>query len=66
MVIPALTADPTSIDSDEAGLKELARDVLGQAALSPAADEARSDLFKDRGTTAAGCRWRVAARARGR
>lgn len=44
-VIPAKLADPTSTGSDP-GLKQLAGAVLGEAATSPAADEARAALFK--------------------
>ncbi|MCW2496333.1 DNA polymerase [Jatrophihabitans sp.] len=45
-VIPALLADPQSTGSDADGLKELARDMLGTAAVAPNADEARAALFK--------------------
>jgi P4 family phage/plasmid primase-like protien len=44
-VIPAKLADPTSTGADP-GLKKLAPAMLGEAAVSPAADEARSALFK--------------------
>lgn len=44
-VIPAKLADPASTGSDP-GLKQLAPAVLGEAAVIPAADAARSALFK--------------------
>lgn len=44
-VIPAKLADPESTGSDPS-LKKLAPAVLGEAATSPAADEARKALFK--------------------
>lgn len=44
-VIPAKLADPASTGADPS-LKKLAPAVLGDAALSPAADEARKALFK--------------------
>jgi P4 family phage/plasmid primase-like protien len=44
-VIPAKLADPALTDSDP-GLKKLSTAVLGDAAVSKAADEARSALFK--------------------
>lgn len=44
-VIPAKLADPRSTGSDPS-LKKLAAAVLGAEAVSPAADEARSALFK--------------------
>jgi DNA polymerase I-like protein with 3'-5' exonuclease and polymerase domains len=44
-VIPAKLADPASTGSDP-GLKQLAGAVLGDAAVSPAADAARATLFK--------------------
>lgn len=44
-VIPAKLADPASTGSDP-GLKQLAGAVLGDAAVSPAADAARAALFK--------------------
>jgi hypothetical protein len=43
--IPAKLADPTSTGND-ADLKKLAASILGPAACSPAAEEARSGLFK--------------------
>lgn len=45
-VIPALLADPASTGSDAGGLKQLAAAVLGDNAVSPAADTARAALFK--------------------
>lgn len=44
-VVLAKLADPASTGSDP-GLKQLAKAMLREAALSPAADEARSALFK--------------------
>lgn len=44
-VVLAKLADPASTGSDP-GLKKLAQAVLGEAALSPAADEGRKALFK--------------------
>jgi P4 family phage/plasmid primase-like protien len=44
-VIPAKLADPASTGSNE-DLKGLSAAVLGQAAVSPAADRARAELFK--------------------
>jgi P4 family phage/plasmid primase-like protien len=44
-VIPAKLADPAITDSDP-GLKKLSAAVLGDAAVSKAADEARAALFK--------------------
>lgn len=44
-VIPAKLADPASTGSDPS-LKKLAQAVLGEAAVSPTADEARKALFK--------------------
>lgn len=44
-VIPAKLADPSSTGSDP-GLKKLAPAVLGEAARTPSADEARAALFK--------------------
>ena len=45
-VIAAKLADPSSTGSDAAGLKDLAADVLGERATAPAADAARTELFK--------------------
>jgi P4 family phage/plasmid primase-like protien len=44
-VIPAKLADPRSTGSDP-GLKQIAHAMLGDAATSPAADDARAALFK--------------------
>lgn len=44
-VIPAKLADPQSTGSDP-GLKQLAQAMLGEAAVAPAAEEARTALFK--------------------
>ncbi|HEY2086416.1 MAG TPA: DNA polymerase [Mycobacterium sp.] len=45
-VIPAKLTDPRSARSDASGLKEIAEAVLGLGAVSTAAEEARSALFK--------------------
>lgn len=45
-VIPAKLADPESSGSDASGLKDLSREVLGKRATAPAADKARSAVFK--------------------
>jgi DNA polymerase I-like protein with 3'-5' exonuclease and polymerase domains/phage/plasmid-associated DNA primase len=47
-VIPAKLADPSSTGSDP-GLKQLAEAVLGDLAVAPTADKARSALFKVNG-----------------
>ena len=44
-VLPAKLADPSMSGSDADGLKELAADVLGDYAVTPAANEARRKLF---------------------
>lgn len=46
VVIPAKLADPSSTGADVDGLKQLSPAVLGTAAVSPGADEARQALFK--------------------
>lgn len=46
VVIPAKLADPQSTGSDAEGLKGLAGDVLGEIAVSPAANKARGEMFK--------------------
>jgi P4 family phage/plasmid primase-like protien len=48
-VLTAKLADPAMSGSDEAGLKELARDVLREAAVSPDADKRRAKVFSSGG-----------------
>lgn len=45
-VTPAKLADPQQTGSEADGLKQLAKDVLGDQATAPAADAARDALFK--------------------
>ena len=45
-VIPAKLADPQQTGSEADGLKQLAKDVLGDQATAPTADAARDALFK--------------------